>query len=215
MAAPSSGTVSDAESGPGRLASPGRAVEDLARLDNRELLGIVRSLPRASDRRAAACDLLVTRHQRLVRSCVRPYLRGPEPLLAEEVQAPEFNQFTVEMCRAVGFTPTVYGGPWKASARPPTWSPRDAACTASPPPASPRSPGPSGGRSPNRPRTTVVGAVARDRDLRPRARRRQLHAGDVAAARLAGDRRPGGALTGPHILSFRRHASCRHRRAER
>jgi len=34
-----------------------------------------------------------------------------EPLLlAEEVQAPEFNQFTVEMCRAAGFTPTVYGG---------------------------------------------------------------------------------------------------------
>ncbi|MGD0558133.1 MAG: LysR family substrate-binding domain-containing protein, partial [Streptosporangiaceae bacterium] len=34
-----------------------------------------------------------------------------EPLLlAEEVRAPEFNQFTVEMCRAVGFTPTVYAG---------------------------------------------------------------------------------------------------------
>jgi DNA-binding transcriptional LysR family regulator len=34
-----------------------------------------------------------------------------EPLLlAEEVQAPEFNQFTVELCRAAGFTPTVYGG---------------------------------------------------------------------------------------------------------
>jgi DNA-binding transcriptional LysR family regulator len=34
-----------------------------------------------------------------------------EPLLlAEEVQAPEFNQFTIEMCRAAGFTPTVYGG---------------------------------------------------------------------------------------------------------
>jgi DNA-binding transcriptional LysR family regulator len=31
-------------------------------------------------------------------------------LLAEEVRAPEFNQFTVEMCRAVGFTPTVYAG---------------------------------------------------------------------------------------------------------
>jgi DNA-binding transcriptional LysR family regulator len=34
-----------------------------------------------------------------------------EPLLlAEEVKAPEFNQFTVEMCRAAGFTPTVYRG---------------------------------------------------------------------------------------------------------
>ncbi|TDB84987.1 LysR family transcriptional regulator [Actinomadura sp. KC216] len=34
-----------------------------------------------------------------------------EPLLlAEEAQAPEFNQFTIEMCRAAGFTPTVYAG---------------------------------------------------------------------------------------------------------
>jgi len=34
-----------------------------------------------------------------------------EPLLlAEEARAPEFNQFTVEMCRAAGFTPTVYPG---------------------------------------------------------------------------------------------------------
>jgi DNA-binding transcriptional LysR family regulator len=34
-----------------------------------------------------------------------------EPLLlAEEMKAPEFNQFTVEMCRAAGFTPTVYQG---------------------------------------------------------------------------------------------------------
>jgi DNA-binding transcriptional LysR family regulator len=34
-----------------------------------------------------------------------------EPLLlAAEVRAPEFNQFTVEMCRSAGFTPTVYEG---------------------------------------------------------------------------------------------------------
>jgi DNA-binding transcriptional LysR family regulator len=34
-----------------------------------------------------------------------------EPLLlAEEARAPEFNQFTVEMCRAAGFTPTIYDG---------------------------------------------------------------------------------------------------------
>ena len=34
-----------------------------------------------------------------------------EPLLlAEDVRAPEFNQFTVEMCRSAGFTPTVYEG---------------------------------------------------------------------------------------------------------
>ena len=34
-----------------------------------------------------------------------------EPLLlAEEMRAPEFNQFTVEMCRSAGFIPTVYEG---------------------------------------------------------------------------------------------------------
>jgi hypothetical protein len=31
-------------------------------------------------------------------------------LLAEEVRAPEFNQFTVELCRSTGFTPRVYEG---------------------------------------------------------------------------------------------------------
>ena len=37
-------------------------------------------------------------------------LAGEPLLLAEEVRAPEFNQFTVETCRSAGFTPTVYGG---------------------------------------------------------------------------------------------------------
>ena len=79
MTAISSETVSVAESGPGSPAPPARMLADLAGLDDAALLGIVRSLPRASERRAAACYLLVTRHQRLVRSCVRPYLGGPGP----------------------------------------------------------------------------------------------------------------------------------------
>ncbi|MFB4320616.1 LysR family transcriptional regulator [Actinomadura sp. 21ATH] len=34
-----------------------------------------------------------------------------EPLLlAEDARAPEFNQFTIELCRSAGFTPTVYEG---------------------------------------------------------------------------------------------------------
>ena len=34
-----------------------------------------------------------------------------EPLLfAEEARAPEFNQFVIELCRSVGFTPTLYRG---------------------------------------------------------------------------------------------------------
>jgi RNA polymerase sigma-B factor len=112
MAAPSSGTVSDAESGPRRLAPPGRALEDLARLDDRELLGIVRSLPRASERRAAACDLLVTRHQRLVRSCVRPYLRGPEP--AEDLMQVGY----VGLMKAIGNFDPAAGASLATYARP-------------------------------------------------------------------------------------------------
>src|SRR5690349_9258944 len=38
-------------------------------------------------------------------------LLAEEPLLlAEEVRAPEFNQFVIELCRSVGFTPTLYRG---------------------------------------------------------------------------------------------------------
>ena len=78
-----------------------------------------------------------------------------EPLLlAEEAMAPEFNQFTVEMCRAAASPPPSTGEPSRASAPPPTSSPPDAACTASPPPASPRCPAPSGGLSPIQPPTT-------------------------------------------------------------
>jgi RNA polymerase sigma-B factor len=60
-------------------APAGRTLTDLARLDDRELLVIVRSMPRASDRRVAACDLLVSRHRNLVRSCVQRYRHSPEP----------------------------------------------------------------------------------------------------------------------------------------
>jgi RNA polymerase sigma-B factor len=56
-----------------------RIPQDLAGLDDRELLDIARSLPRSSARRAAACDLLVSRHRNLVRSCVQRYKRSPEP----------------------------------------------------------------------------------------------------------------------------------------
>jgi RNA polymerase sigma-B factor len=80
MAAISSGTVFAAESAPGWAAPPDRMLEkELAGLDDQALLGIVRSSPQGSERRAAACELVVTRHQGLVRSCVRPYLRSPEP----------------------------------------------------------------------------------------------------------------------------------------
>jgi len=65
---------------PGASAPPGRVLdEDLTGLGERALLGIAGSLPPVSERRAAACGLLVTRYRWLVRSCVRPYLHSPEP----------------------------------------------------------------------------------------------------------------------------------------
>ena len=52
---------------------------ELADLDDGELLDIAGSLPRFSQRRIAACELLVGRHRGLVWSCVQRYRRGPEP----------------------------------------------------------------------------------------------------------------------------------------
>jgi len=51
----------------------------LAGLDDRELLAIIASLPLASERHDAACELLVRRHRGLVWACVQRYRRGPEP----------------------------------------------------------------------------------------------------------------------------------------
>jgi RNA polymerase sigma-B factor len=62
------------------MAAPtGRTLADLDRLEDRELLRIVRSQPLDSPRRATACELLVARHRNLVRSCVQRYKRSPEP----------------------------------------------------------------------------------------------------------------------------------------
>jgi RNA polymerase sigma-B factor len=77
MAAMFSGLVPAGDLGPVSL---GRSLdEDLARLDDRALLGITGSLPPGSERQAAAGGLLVSRYRWLVWSCVRPYLRSPEP----------------------------------------------------------------------------------------------------------------------------------------
>jgi RNA polymerase sigma factor (sigma-70 family) len=80
--------------------------KDLAGLDDRALLGIVRLLPRASERRVAACEVLVTRHQGLVRSCVRRYISGPES--AEDLMQVGYvgllkaiNNFDPAMCRSL------------------------------------------------------------------------------------------------------------------
>ncbi len=121
-----------------------------------------------------------------------------EPLLlAEEAKAPEFNQFTVEMCRAAGFTPTVYRGTVEsiraaadlvAAGTLPVLravllhrrAPRDHLAAA--------------GRASLR--LPVVGPVARRRRIRPRARRRQLRPGHVKTPQLADRRRPDGTVAG-------------------
>jgi RNA polymerase sigma-B factor len=51
----------------------------LDRLDDLGLLEVMRWLPQDSALRAAACDVLVGRYKKLVRSCVRRYLDSPEP----------------------------------------------------------------------------------------------------------------------------------------
>jgi RNA polymerase sigma-B factor len=80
MAAHASAAVLAACPVPAPPAEPGGTNKgELAGLDDQALLGLVRSLPKASQRRAAACELLVTRYQGLVLSCVRPYRGSPVP----------------------------------------------------------------------------------------------------------------------------------------
>ena len=64
---------------PAPLLPAGRTLDSLSRLDDTALLRIVRAEPMASPRRAAACELLVTRHRNLVRACAARYKHSPEP----------------------------------------------------------------------------------------------------------------------------------------
>jgi RNA polymerase sigma-B factor len=57
---------------------PGSRAE-LKELSDNALLAKVRSLPRDSELRAAACEIIVDRYAKLVRSCVRQYRGSPEP----------------------------------------------------------------------------------------------------------------------------------------
>ena len=58
---------------------PGLRAE-LAELSDNELLAKVRALPRDNELRIAACEILVDRYGKLVRSCVRQYRGSPEPV---------------------------------------------------------------------------------------------------------------------------------------
>jgi RNA polymerase sigma-B factor len=102
-----SGTVPVAESAPSSPARPDQMLnKDLADLDDQALLGIVRLLPRASERRMAACELLVSRYRSLVWSCIQRYRAGPE--LVEDLMQVGYvglvkaiNNFDPALCRSL------------------------------------------------------------------------------------------------------------------
>jgi RNA polymerase sigma-B factor len=52
---------------------------ELKELSDNALLAKVRALPRDNELRAVACEIIVERYQKLVRSCVRQYRGSPEP----------------------------------------------------------------------------------------------------------------------------------------
>jgi RNA polymerase sigma-B factor len=57
--------------------------EELGNLDDHELLRMVRARPRDDTLRSSACETIIQRYQKLVRSCVRQYRGSPES--AEEL----------------------------------------------------------------------------------------------------------------------------------
>jgi RNA polymerase sigma-B factor len=69
---PAPGTAPDTTMHPGTRA-------ELRELSDNALLARVRALPRDNELRTAACEILVDRYQKLVRSCVRQYRGSPEP----------------------------------------------------------------------------------------------------------------------------------------
>jgi RNA polymerase sigma-B factor len=52
---------------------------EIKELSDRALLAKIRALPRDNELRAVACEIIVERYQKLVRSCVRQYRGSPEP----------------------------------------------------------------------------------------------------------------------------------------
>jgi RNA polymerase sigma-B factor len=76
---PASGTIDTAAKAvPDATIHTGSRAE-LRELSDNALLAKVRALPRDNELRAAACEILVERYQKLVRSCVRQYRGSPEP----------------------------------------------------------------------------------------------------------------------------------------
>src|SRR6266704_380625 len=78
---PTAGTAADAtalDPAPDISIHPGSRAE-LKELTDNALLAKIRALPRDSELRAAVCEIIVDRYQKLVSSCVRQYRGSPEP----------------------------------------------------------------------------------------------------------------------------------------
>jgi RNA polymerase sigma-B factor len=76
---PASDTIdAAAKVAPDAAIHPGSRAE-LQELSDNALLAKVRALPRDNELRVAACEIVVDRYQKLVRSCVRQYRGSPEP----------------------------------------------------------------------------------------------------------------------------------------
>jgi DNA-directed RNA polymerase specialized sigma subunit len=89
-----------------------RVLQNLAGLDDGELLGMIRALPGGSESRVAACELLVSRHRHLVWSCVQSYRRSPEP--AEDLMQVGY----VGLMKAISRFDPAIGGSLAAYAQP-------------------------------------------------------------------------------------------------
>ena len=101
------------DSAQGSIPAPaGATLRDLAERDDSDLLRIIRSAPPATERRAAACELLVSRHRQLVRSCVQRYKRSPEP--AEDLMQVGY----VGLLKAINHFDPDLGGSLAAYAQP-------------------------------------------------------------------------------------------------
>ena len=72
------GTTDADTHGPVASIHPGSRAE-LNELPDNALLAKIRALPKDSELRAVACEIIVDRYQKLVRSCVRQYRGSPEP----------------------------------------------------------------------------------------------------------------------------------------
>src|SRR5512142_3190137 len=85
---------------------------ELSVLDDHDLLRMVHTLPREDDLRARACETLIGRYQKLVRSCARQYRGSPES--AEELMQVGY----VGLLKAINnFNPDI-GGSLSAYAQP-------------------------------------------------------------------------------------------------